>query len=113
MTAREAVARVDSLHPNTFSEEEKLRWVETVENAIKLEIISTHEPGDPPGDGELSAPSPYDDLYVLWLDACIDARNGEFDAYANSRVMFNSAYSAFADYINRTRAPKRASPKFE
>ena len=46
-------------------------------------------------DRELLVDPPYDDLYPLYLQARIDAENGEYNKYADSMTIYNSAYTAF------------------
>jgi hypothetical protein len=72
-----------------------------------------------PGYGEdedlstvLLVPAPYDDIYVRWLEAQIDYTNGEYGKYNNSIAMYNAAYTAFANYYNRTHMPKGKKFKF-
>ena len=54
---------------------------------------------------ELIVPSPYDDIYIKWLEAQIDYHNGEIGKYSNSMTMYNSAYSAFDRHYNRNNMP--------
>ncbi|MBR3422855.1 MAG: hypothetical protein IKG80_00025 [Clostridia bacterium] len=120
MTVQEVIARADALKPNAVPEAEKIRWLSTLEGMIKNEIIDTHNGWEEPISGgasaapedTLSAPPPYDDVYVFWIMAKIDFTNGEFDAYANSSAAFNNAYSAFADHVNRTKAPKNTGIRY-
>lgn len=50
MTIREAIAQIDELRPNTFSQELKVRWLSILDMRIKNDIIDTHEAdnGEPP-----------------------------------------------------------------
>ena len=120
MTAKEAIARADAMKPNAVTEAEKLRWLTTLEGMIKDEIVDTHEGWvvAPYGGAPLAltdplfVPPPYDGVYVFWIMAKIDFLNGEFDAYGNSTAMFANAFSAYADHINRTMAPKSAGVIF-
>lgn len=62
--------------------------------------------------GKLCVPSPYDELYLFWLEAQIDYQNGEIQKYNNSITAFNHAYSAFERYYNRTHMPKKVVRKY-
>lgn len=116
MTIQEVIARVDSLKPNTYTEEQKIKWLNNIEMTIKAEILDTHEGSeayadftgynaDTPLDTELIVDEPYCVLYERWIEAQIDYANGELDRYQNSFTMFNAAYSDFARYYNRTYTP--------
>ena len=122
MTLIEAINRIDSLKPNTYTQAEKVKWLSNLDGIIKKEIIDTHEGSDKvhfdgykddtPLDTVLLVPFPYDDVYLKWLEAQIDYATGETQRYENSMIAFNSAYSTFARYYNRTYMPLGSSIKF-
>lgn len=122
MTLIEAINRIDILKPNTYSQQEKVRWLSTLDGIIKKEIIDTHEGGEAVVfDGYdddtivstvLLVPAPYDDIYLRWLDAQIDYVNGEIVRYNNGVQAYNDAYSAFEKYYNRTHMPLGKKLKF-
>lgn len=184
MTLEEAIAQVDLLKPNSYSEDEKRTWLLRLEDRIKIEIIDTHVApapkytlGDVDGDGkiteadadlvrsslgrpadvrvlneeqekaadvdgdgdvtaidaniirkyalgiidtfpagdpvfELYAESPYDEVYLRFLEAQIDYANGEIERYNNSIAAFNHAYSAFERFYNRTHLPLGCRRKY-
>lgn len=115
----EAVTKIDALKPNNYTTENKVAWLSVLDGMIKEEIIDTHEGGDAisftgydentPNDTVLIVPSPYDDIYVRWLEAQIDYANGEYGRYSNSMTMFNATYSAYERYYNRNNMPKGKS----
>lgn len=118
MTASEAVAFVDKMKPNRFSEDEKYRWLTDIDGMIVRELIDTHEdsPLDGPFSGyipgrdddtELIAPAPYDRLYRWYLEMQIDLGNMEIAKYNNSQNLFNQAYLTFTDHYNRTHMPRQ------
>lgn len=108
--------RIDEVKPNSYTQSEKIRWLSTLDGTIKREIIDTHEGGDDAVfegykddedlNTELLVPYPYDDIYVRWLEAQIDYSNGEYGKYNNSIALYNTAYTAFANYYNKTHMPK-------
>lgn len=116
MTIMDALYRIDELKPNSYSQPEKIKWLSSLDGIIKTEIIDTHDDGEGiefEGYGEyqdlstpLLVPAPYDDIYLRWLEAQIDYANGEYGKYNNSIAMYNAAYSAYANYYNRTHMPK-------
>lgn len=122
MTLLEAINRIDALKPNSYSQEEKIQWLSNLDGIIKREIIDTHEGGE--GivfNGyteetslvtELLVPAPYDDVYLRYLEMQIDYANGEYGKYNNSMAMYDTAYSNFQRYYNRTYMPKGRKFKF-
>ena len=122
MTIIEAINGIDSLKPNNYTQEDKLKWLSTLDGIIKKEIIDSHEGSetisfegydvDTALDTILLVPAPYDDVYVKWLEAQIDYTNGETPKYNNSMIAYNTAYSTFARHYNRTHMPKGKPIKF-
>ena len=115
MTVAEAIARTDALKPNGYSYAQKIAWLSTLDGAVTHELINTHEGGEwvgfepyadaVPPDTPLLIPAPFDETYLRYLEAQIDYANGEFDRFNNSNAMYAAAYSAFANYYNRTHIP--------
>ena len=115
MTISEVINRIDALKPNRYTQSEKVRWLSTLDGVIKKEIIDTHEGAE--GivfngyndeanlDTELLVPAPYDVVYLHYLEMQMDYTNGEFGRYNNSTALYNSAYSTFERYYNRTHMP--------
>ena len=122
MTIMEALYRIDELKPNSYSQTEKIKWLSSLDWVIKSEIIDTHESREEivfSGYDEnanlstkLLVDAPYDDIYLRWLEAQIDYTNGEYGKYNNSIAMYNTTYTAFANYYNRTHMPKGKKFKY-
>ena len=122
MTIIEAINQIDSLKPNTYSMPDKVRWLSNLDWMIKTEIIDTHEGAEGESfsgyteetslDTVLLAKAPNEDLYIKWLETQIDYANGEYGRYNNSMTAFNTAYSTFCNYYNRTHMPKGTEFKF-
>lgn len=122
MTILEAINRVDSTKPNSYTQVEKVDWLSTLDGVIKNEIRDTHEGGedvvfagydaDTSLDTELLVPAPYDDIYIRWLEARIDYANGEYGKYNNSLTAYNDAYTLYANCYNRKHMPKGNKFKF-
>ena len=116
MTIMGVINHIDSIKPNRYEQHEKIKWLSTLDGIVKAEIIDTHEGGESVhfnGYDEMTAlttelliPSPYDEVYYRWLEAQIDYANGEYGKYNNSIMMYNTAYSAYEKYYNRTHEPK-------
>lgn len=116
MTIREAIDKLDAMHPNSFSESKKVQWLNQVESEIYKSIILTHEKvlnpdGTPkynftgytdatPKTTELIAEAPYDDLYVYYMEAQIDYADKETARYSNSIAMYNTAVTEFNKFYN-------------
>lgn len=115
MTILEAINKIDDLKPNTYTQHEKVAWLNTVESMIKRHIIDTHEDSDEiefdgydedtDVDTEMIAYAPYDELYIYWLESMIDYTNGEYIKYNNSVTRFNDMQTAFANDYNRNHMP--------
>lgn len=122
MTILEAINRVDTTKPNSYTQTEKVDWLSTLDGIIKKEIIDTHEGGeaiafegytpDTSLDTVLLVPAPYDDIYIRWLESHIDYANGEYGKYNNSAMAYNSAFEEYSRYYNRNNMPKHTTKRF-
>ena len=117
----EAINRLDSIRPNTYTFEEKLSWLSTLDGRVFENIIKRHEDAaidtfdgyndQNDTERELLIPHPYDEAYIHWLCAKVDYFNGESGRYASSSAQFNAIYDDFSRYYNRTHMPIGASIK--
>lgn len=122
MTIIEAINKTDALKSNTYTQDEKIAWLNNLEWRIKQEVIDTHEGGENvtftgyDGDTDVTtkliAEAPHDEVYLRWLQAQIDYYNGEINKYNLSITMFNTAYDGFRNYYNRTHMPLAAGKRF-
>ena len=122
MTIIEAITRIKTLKPNTFLQQDIIRWLSILDGIIKTEIIDNHEGGEgvifngynesSDVTQEMLVPAPYDDIYLRWLEAQMDYANGEYNKYNNSVGIYNDAYTNYARYYNRTHMPKGTKFKF-
>ena len=122
MTISEAIARVDSLKPNGYSDNDKIGWLSLADGMIKNNIIDTHEGGEDvifngydestSIDTELIVKAPYDELYLSWLSSKIDFFNGEYARYNNNITRFNDTLTAYKNYYTRTHMPKGKTIKY-
>ena len=122
MTIIEAINKIDTLKPNSYTQLDKIKWLSELDGTIKIEIIDTHEGGrDIIFEGyddntnintKLLVSAPHEDIYIKWLESKIDYNNAEYGKYNNSSIAFNSAYSAFERYYNRHNMPKQTKLKF-
>lgn len=119
MKLREAIERVDALKFNTYTYAEKVAWLSRLDERVEALVHGAYDrsPGALAGgpwydaetdpDTELLIPSPFDEIYLRWLEAQIDYANGEYDKYNASIVLYNSAYTAYSDWYIRTHKPKQ------
>lgn len=122
MTIIEAINKIDTFKPNSYSQLDKIKWLSELDGIIKHEIIDTHEGGSEiifNGYNEntdismkLLVSAPHEDIYIRWLESKIDYNNAEYGKYNNSSIAFNNAYSAFERYYNRHNMPIQNSLKF-
>ncbi len=115
MTIQEAINLTDFLKPNSYSRTDKVRWLSDLDSTLWENVISGHQgwegekfsgyDQDTPDSRELLAPSPYDEMYLRWLEAKIDYSNGEMNRYNNSILLYNTLYKAFDRHYNRKFLP--------
>ena len=84
MKISEAIAEVDAAKINTYSVEQKIKWLNRLDTRIYNQIILTHHynDGEDPvvfdgydvgdEDTELIVGEPYAEMYVRWLEGQID-----------------------------------------
>lgn len=118
----EAINKIDALKANTYSQEDKVQWLDQLDRMIKLQIIDTHEGAegvtfagyDKNTDlhTELLVPAPYDEVYIRWLEAQIHYHNDEIKKYNVAITMFNTAWEGFEKYYNRTHMPVSHGSRF-
>lgn len=111
MTISEAISTVDKLKPNTYEQEEKIRWLSFLDMTINKEIIYSYAIGNPydfkgydgntPIDTVLIAESPYDEIYIKYIETQIDYYNGDTVSYENSCRMFNALFEDYKNYYSR------------
>ena len=113
MTILEATRQVDGLRHNTFTQEDKIRWLSQVDGQVYREVICTHEGSVPfrdydaqtPLEQELLVPMPFEELYLHYLEAQMDYYQGETDRYNRAMAMYQAVLSAFTNHYNRTHLP--------
>ena len=122
MKINEAIQEIDNLKFNAFTQDQKVGWLSRLDNMVKTQIIDTHEGGegvsftgydsDTNLQTELLIPSPFDAVYLRWLEAQIDYSNGEMDRYNISITMFNTEFEAFEAWYHRNHMPKSHGKRF-
>lgn len=122
MTVAEAISKVDTLKPNTYTVEDKVDWLSTLDSRVKTQIIDAHEQSESvifqgydseyDQETELLVPAPYDEMYLRWLEAMIDYHNSEDGRYNNAIVLFNNAYEGYKKHYTRTNMPISKGSRF-
>ena len=121
MKIMDAINILDANKQNTFNQTDKIRWLSTLDAAVK-QLMDQYVGGDKvdfKGYTEntdlntvLLVPAPYDDVYLRWLEAQIDYANGEYGKYNNAMAMYNTAFDAFAKYYARNNTPLNRGRRF-
>ena len=122
MTIVEVISKVDALKPNTYTPEDKIDWLSTLDARVKSQIIDAHEHCAPiffygydslsDQETELLVPAPYDEMYLRWLEAMIDYHNSDDDRYNNAITLFNNAYEGYKKHYTRTHMPISRGNRF-
>ena len=122
MTIAEVISKVDALKPNTYTPEDKIDWLSSLDARVKSQIIDAHECGHNivfygydsmmDQETELLVPAPYDEMYLRWLEAMIDYHNSDDDRYNNAIMLFNNAYEGYKKHYTRTHMPKSGGNRF-
>lgn len=112
---KEIIQRVDSLKPNGFEPNVKLRWISQLDGKIAADIMlmdiselqqfNYRYPEDL--EAQPLARFPHDDVYEYWLEAQIDAANGEYNRYQNSMALFNESYANFLRWFANKYEPSQ------
>lgn len=122
MTIAEAISKVDSLKPNTYTYDDKVSWLSTLDTKVKTQVIDAHESDQSYSfngydsltdrDTELLVPAPYDEMYVYWLSAMIDYYNNEDARYNNAIILFDNSYERYKSYYTRSNMPMSKGNRF-
>ena len=122
MTIKECIDIVDSLKPNQYSVNDKVRWLSFIDKIIINDVLETHHGYDGRYDNfteyspdrlaiQLIAESPYDRLYIAYIKMQIDAENGEMARYNNAANTFNTYMTEYRKYYNKTHMPLSITDK--
>lgn len=118
----DAISRLDALKFNTYKQDDKVQWLSRLDSMVKEQIINVHEgadaisfsgyTADTPTDTVLLVPAPWDEIYLLWLEAQIDYHNHEYDSYNNAIVRFNAAFEDYQKHYNSAHKPVQRGRRF-
>ena len=109
MTALEAIAELDALLPNSYSQQQKLRWLDRLDAFLQKSVLdrypgrsSEFTGGDP--DRGLLMEEPFSEAYVRWLEAKVHYCNQEIDRYNEDMGMFRGLLEDFQRELHRREA---------
>ena len=81
-TMNTVIEYVDRVKPNAYSNDDKYRWMNTLEGLVSREVHHDDAPEyNLPEDADtpLLVPAPYDEIYHLYVSAMIDFYNREYN----------------------------------
>lgn len=122
MTAKECIALVDEVKPNAFTDPVKLMWLSTIEARIASEIflmgdeeLEQFRYTEATKDHELLLSLPWDDIYIAYLTAKADSKNGEFNRLSTTAQAFNRKWNELAAHVGNVYQPANGYyfPKME
>lgn len=116
MTILEAIKTADDLYPNDYSNDSKLRWLSDFDGKVWRDVILTHhgyhgckmpDYNDKTdiASTELLIPAPYTFVYPLYIKMMIHMSDGEVERHKNSVEQWQTAYTEFTNWYNRTHMP--------
>lgn len=111
MRVKEALEFIDSVKPNAYTDDQKLRWLNDCEGMVQTQVLLFASPEmiaySLPEDEntEMLVSKPHDKLYLSYLYAMIDFANGEYNKYSNSMQMFNAEFSEFMRWFANAYRP--------
>lgn len=112
MTALEAIAELDSLLPNSYTQEQKLRWLDRLDAFLQVSVLDRYpgRTGDFAGgdvDRGLLMPEPFSEAYVHWLESKVHYCNQEIDRYNEAMGMFRGLLEDYQRELHRREALKK------
>lgn len=105
MNIQSLFSLVDTLKPNAYENQIKLKWLNEVE-AIVADTIQHVEfiPYENDYDGDLLIPTPYTNVYEYYIKAMIDNESKDYEGYSNNMLLYNNAFGIYSKYYIRNNA---------
>lgn len=110
-----AISSADALRPNKATQKAKAEWLMQLEGEFAEMMgkpVPELEDGTQAGtveDVDLLVPYPYDQAYILFLAAQIDARaNHDADLYTADKQMADDAISSAKAWYRRNNRPENS-----
>ncbi len=107
----QVIEYVDRVKPNAYTNDDKCRWINTVEGLISRAVDGDDAPEyvlPDDIDTPLLVPAPYDDIYHLYVSAMIDFYNREYNDYNNAILVFNERLDQYKVWYIRKNTSSKA-----
>lgn len=106
MTITQAIKWADELRANTIRTDQKAEWLIALDKQLSHRM-GVDEPDYqwPTEDKDLLLPSPYDEVYQLYLCCRIDYYNNETTMYGNDKAVYESALDEALCWWRQTHCP--------
>lgn len=110
-TLSEIIEEVDEICDNSFSDDQKTRWINRLEARIWTDILLISESDydtldySADADKELVADSTHEDIYYYWLQAQIHLAQRDISDYNIMVNLYNSAWENYASFVAFTYEP--------
>ncbi len=109
-TMNTVIDYVDRVKPNAYSNDDKYRWINTLEGLISREVLHDDAPAyilPDDADTPLLVPAPYDEVYHLYVSAMIDFYNREYSDYNNTILLFQERLDQYKIWHIRNAPPRQ------
>lgn len=103
MKIRELIQKIDRRKLNSYDDEIKLDFINTVEGIVFTKILRadfTPYKLSEIDTKEMFIKEPYDELYIWYVISQIDILQEEFKLSNNHTELFNAAYDKYAKFVN-------------
>ena len=112
MTVMEAIHEVDCLRPNSFTQEQKVEWLDRLDCFVRSSILDRFPRlsadllnlGSP--ERELLMKAPFDQAYLHWLESKIHYFNEEMDLYNGAVRMFRGVFEDYQRQLVKDNCPE-------
>ncbi len=112
MTVGDCLNFVDDCKPNAFPPFAKLKWLSEIEGRIASEIflmapaeIRQFDYTPEMQNYKLLLDPPWDDIYIAYLIAKTDSKNGEFNRLSTAAQAFNRKWNELSAYVANLYTP--------
>ena len=122
MTINDAIGRLGSLMQDTYSVQDKVRWLSEVDGKVKATIVDVHEDGGPGHccqydpdldmDLELLVGPPFEEVYLRYLEAQIHYHNEEYDRYDAAIALFERLLEEYRNWYHRRHRSKSVKIRY-
>jgi hypothetical protein len=121
MKIGEAIATLDELKANTYTQVNKTMWLSRLDAMVTENVLKHYEGneefvfkgyGDEDLETELIMPEPFAEAYIRYMSAQIDLHNADYEEYNNTIELFNDMYQQYKNWYNRNHKAIVASKYF-